>query len=202
MQQTAASIAIANKSAPITSPTISSESGEIAAARHGITFFSDPYSSGKCEWARTSQILVHAPPRPKNLLRLQEQLVLRLKELQLRRLLHQQLHLRPAVRRQRRLRRHPGLRLPMRLRQMHHRRRVSGLALLLHHPDKWRTLLLAEAVLPHRARRLPARHIQSRPPVCRRCILPPGIMCICLRRAASILIQTCRRTVFSTENDA
>jgi hypothetical protein len=43
MQQTAACIAIANKSAPITSPMISSENGEIAAARHGITFFSVRY---------------------------------------------------------------------------------------------------------------------------------------------------------------
>ena len=96
----------------------------------------------------------------------------------------------------------PGLRLPARLRQMHHRRRDSGLALLRHHPDKWRTLLPEEAALPHRVRRLPARHGRSRQPVCRRCILPRGIMCIFMRRAASILIQTCRRTVSSTKNDA
>ena len=85
---------------------------------------------------------------------------------------------------------------------MHHRRRDSGPALLRHHPDKWRTLLPEEAALPHRARRLPARHGRSRQPVCRRCILPRGIMCIFIRRAASILIQTCRRTVSSTKNDA
>ena len=95
-----------------------------------------------------------------------------------------------------------GLRLPARLRQMHHRRRDSGPALLRHHPDKWRTLLPEEAALPHRVRRLPARHGPSRQPVCRRCILPRGIMCIFMRRAASILIQTCRRTVSSTKNDA
>ena len=59
-----------------------------------------------------------------------------------------------------------------------------------------------EAALPHRVRRLPARHGPSRQPVCRRCILPRGIMCIFMRRAASILIQTCRRTVSSTKNDA
>jgi hypothetical protein len=90
----------------------------------------------------------------------------------------------------------------VRLRQMHHRRRARGLALLRHHPDKWRTLFPEEAALPHRARRLPARHGRSRQPVCRRCILPHGIMCIFMRRAASILIQTCRRTVSSTKNDA
>ena len=98
--------------------------------------------------------------------------------------------------------RRPGLRLPARLRQMHHRRRDSGLALLRHHPDKWRTLLPEEAALSHRVRRRPARHGRSRQPVCRRCILPRGIMCIFMRRAASILIQTCRRTVSSTKNDA
>ena len=63
-------------------------------------------------------------------------------------------------------------------------------------------LPLQEAALPHRARRLPARHGPSRQPVCRRCILPRGIMCIFMRRAASIPIQTCRRTVSSTKNDA
>ena len=114
-------------------------------------------------------------------------------------LLHKQLHLRPASSP---ATRRPGLRLPARLRQMHHRRRDSGLALLRHHPDKWRTLLPEEAALPHRVRRLPARHGRSRQPVCRRCILPRGIMCIFMRRAASILIQTCRRTVSSTKNDA
>ena len=100
------------------------------------------------------------------------------------------------------LRRHRRLRLPAQPRQMHHRRRDSGPALLRHHPDKWRTLLPEEAALPHRVRRLPARHGRSRQPVCRRCILPRGIMCIFMRRAASILIQTCRRTVSSTKNDA
>ena len=109
---------------------------------------------------------------------------------------------RPRVRLQQRPQRRPGLRLPVRLRQMHHRRRDSRPALLRHHPDKWRTLLPEEAALPHRARRLPARHGRSRQPVCRRCILPRGIMCIFMRRAASILIQTCRRTVSSTKNDA
>ena len=101
-----------------------------------------------------------------------------------------------------RLQQRPRLRLPVRLRQMHHRRRDNGPALLRHHPDKWRTLLPEEAALPHRARRLPARHGRSRQPVCRRCILPRGIMCIFMRHAVSTLIQTCRRTVSSTKNDA
>ena len=92
--------------------------------------------------------------------------------------------------------------LPAQLRQMHRHRQVSGPALLLHHPDKWRTLLPAVAVLPHQAPRLPARYTRFRQQVCRRCIPPRGIMCICLRRAASILIQTCRRTVSSIESDA
>ena len=205
-QQTAASIAIANKSAPITSPTISSGNGAIAAARRAITFLSVRYFSEKCGWARTSQTLARAHPRPRNLRRLQEQ--------------HPAARsggLQPARRSlseggsavfTREFARHstrdvaPGLRLPARLRQMHHRRRDSGPALLRHHPDKWRTLLPEEAALPHRARRLPARHGRSRQPVCRRCILPRGIMCIFMRRAASILIQTCRRTVSSTKNDA
>ena len=82
---------------------------------------------------------------------------------------------------------------------MHHRRRGNRPALLRHHPDKWRTLLPEEAALPHRARRLPARHGRSRQPVCRRCILPRGIMCIFMRRAASILIQTCRSYRFLYE---
>jgi hypothetical protein len=47
MRQTAASTATANKSAPITSPMISSENGEIAAARRGITFLIVRYFSEK-----------------------------------------------------------------------------------------------------------------------------------------------------------
>lgn len=115
--------------------------------------------------------------------------------------LHQQLRLRLRVRRQQRLQRRPGLRLPARLRQMHHRRRDSGPASLRRHPDKWRTLLREEAALSHRVRRRPARRGRSRQPVCRRCILPRGTMCIFTRRAASILIQTCRRIVSFTKND-
>ena len=98
--------------------------------------------------------------------------------------------------------RRPGLRLQAQFRKMHHRRRDRGLALLRHHPDKWRTLLPEEAALPHRVRRLPARRGPSRQLVCRQCILLRGIMCIFMRRAASILIQTCRRTVSSTKNGA
>ena len=203
MQQTAAFIVIANKSAPTTSPTISSESGAIAAARRAITFLSGRYFSEKCGWARTSQTLARAHPRRKNLRRLQEQLVQRLKERRSpARRRQKPLRLRLRVRRQQRPRRRPGFRLPVRLHKMHHRRRVSGPALLRHHPAKWRALLPEEAVLPHLARRLPARHGPSRQPVCRQCILPRGIMCIFMRRAASTLIQTCRRTVSSTKNDA
>ena len=98
--------------------------------------------------------------------------------------------------------RRPALRLPARLRQMHRRRQDSAPASLHRPPDKWRTPLPEEAALPHRARRLPAHHGRSKQPACRRCILPRGIMCIFTRRAASILIQTCRRTVSSTKNDA
>src|SRR4029077_19703506 len=79
-QQTAAFIAIANKSAPITSPTISSGNGGIAAARRAITFLSVRYFSEKCGWARISQTLARAHPRPRNLRRLPEQPVLRLKQ--------------------------------------------------------------------------------------------------------------------------
>ena len=43
--------------------------------------------------------------------------------------------------------RHLGLRLPARLRQMRHRRRDRAPVLLRRRPDKWRTLLLEEAVL-------------------------------------------------------
>ena len=203
-QQMAACIAIANKSAPITSQLISSENGEIVAARREITFFSVRYFSEKCEWARTSQTLVRARPSQKN--RRQSlaarvlQVHLQLKKPGLHRLQHQQYHLHPAVRQQQRLRRPRALRLPVPLRQMHHRLPDSGLALLHHPPDKWRTLLPAEAVLQPRVRRLPARPGRSKQPVCRRCILPRGITCICMRRAASILIRTCRHTVSFTEN--
>jgi len=202
-QQTAASIATASRFAPTTSLTISSGNGAIAAARRAITFLSVRYFSERCEWARTSQTLARAHPRQKNLRRLQEQLVLRLKERRSpARRRHKQLHLRQGVRRQQRPRRRPGVRLQARFRQMHHRRQDRELALLRHHPDKWRTLPPEEAALWRRARRLPARHGPSRQPACRRCILPRGIMCIFMRRAASILIQTCRRTVSSTKNDA
>ena len=179
MQQTAASIATASKSAPTTSPTISSGNGAIAAAHRAITFLIVRYFSEKCEWARTSQTLARAHLRPKNLRRLQ-----------------------PKERRSLVRRLPPALRLPAQLHKMHHRRRGSGPALLRHHPDKLRTLLPEEAVLPHQAHRLPARHGRSRQPVCRQCILPRGIMCIFMRRAASTLIQTCRRTVSFTKNDA
>jgi hypothetical protein len=67
MQQTAASIAIANKSAPITSLTTSNENGEIAAARRAITFFSVRYFSEKCEWVRISRTLAPARPQQRNL---------------------------------------------------------------------------------------------------------------------------------------
>ena len=73
-QQTAASIAILNKFAPTTSPTISRENGALAAARRAITFLSDRYFSEKCEWVKTSQTLARGPLRPKNLRRLQERL--------------------------------------------------------------------------------------------------------------------------------
>ena len=150
------------------------------------------FLSEKCEWARTSQTLARAHPRPRNLRLLQpkeRRSPARPPKPRRRRVrrLHKQLHLRP------------GLRLSARFRKMHHRRLVSGPASLRHHPDKWRTLLREEAALPRRARRLPARHGRSRQPVCRRCILPRGTMCIFMRRAASILIQTCRGTVSSTK---
>jgi hypothetical protein len=194
-QQTAASIAIVNKCVPNTSPTTSSESGVTAAARRAITFSSVLYFSEKCEWARTSQILARVHQRPRNLRRLRERLVPLLKELRLRRQLASRLHLRPAVRRPQRPRCRQGLR------QTHRCRRDSGLALLRLHRDRWRTPLREEAALLRRLRRLPVRHGRSRLRVCRRCILPRGIMCICMRHAASIVIQTCRRIDSSTEND-
>jgi hypothetical protein len=119
-QQTAASIAIANRFAPITSLMISSGNGALAAVHREITFLIVRYSSAKCEWARISQTLARAHPRQKNLRRLQEQLVPRLKERRLRRLLLH--HLRPEALRQQLLQHRPGLRLPVGLRQMHHRR--------------------------------------------------------------------------------
>jgi hypothetical protein len=83
MQQTAASIATANKFAPTTSPTISSADGGIVAAHRSITFFNVRYFWEKCEWARTSQTLARVHPRPRNLRRLRERLLLQLKVLQL-----------------------------------------------------------------------------------------------------------------------
>src|SRR5438045_1496311 len=113
-QQTAACIAILNKSVPTTSPTTSSANGAIAAARRAITFLIVRCFWEKCEWARTSQALERARPRPKNPRRRSEPAVLRLKELQPRRLLHKQLHLRPAARRQQHSRDRPGVRLQRR----------------------------------------------------------------------------------------
>src|SRR5262245_1876352 len=141
-QQTAASIAIANKSAPTTSPTTSSANGALAAARRATTFLSVRCFSEKCEWVRTSQTSAHVHRPPKNPRRLQEQLVLRPKDLRLRRPVHKQLRLRLRVRRQQRRPRRPGLRLPARLHLMHRRHRDNPLASLRHHPDKLRTLLL------------------------------------------------------------
>ena len=60
---TAACIATASRSAPITPRTISSENGVIAAAHHVITFSSARYSSEKCEWDRTSRTSARAHPR-------------------------------------------------------------------------------------------------------------------------------------------
>jgi hypothetical protein len=68
--------------------------------------------------------------------------------------------------------------------------------------DKWRTLLPEEAALWHRVRKLPARHGRSRQRVCRRCILQRGIMCIFMRRAASILDSNMPAYRFLYENDA
>jgi hypothetical protein len=98
MQPTGASIAIPNKSALITSPTISSGNGAIAVARHAITFLSAQCSSEKCEWARTLQTWARERPRLRNHRRRQVQLVLLLRELRLRQLPQLPLHLRPAVR--------------------------------------------------------------------------------------------------------
>src|SRR5262249_49503717 len=95
--QTAACIAIANRSAPITSPTTSSENGEIAAARHAITFFSVRCFSEKCEWARISQTLARVRPHQRNLPPPPEARVLQVHmQLKTRRLrpVHQQRHLR------------------------------------------------------------------------------------------------------------
>ena len=107
----------------------------------------------------------------------------------------------PVRRRRKQFRLHRRVRLPARLPHIHQRHPVNGLALLRHHPDKWRTLLPEAAALPQRARRLPARHGRSRQRVCRRCILPPGITCISIRHAASISIRTCRHTVSFTKSD-
>ena len=234
MRQTAVSIVIASKSAPITSPTISSENGEIAAVRRAITFLSGRFFSERCEWARTSQISARVRPRPKNRRRLQEEQVPELKPLPLRQRvpLHQlhlplplQRHLHPAVRREQHPRGRLGIRrqqrrqprrparlqpywrhrlrrhLPLRVLCTHRRRhRDNGPVSLRRHPDRWRTLLRGEAVLSHRLRKLPVPHGPSRQRACRQCILPRGITCIYMRRAASILIRTCRRIGFSTEN--
>src|SRR5262249_13379877 len=204
MQPTAASIAIANKSAPTTSPTISSENGVIGAARRAITFSIGRCSSEKCEWARTSQTSVRAHPRPRNLRRPPQAAVL---------LQHRQdKERRPRVRlpkpqRKRVSRRHKQLRLLPRVRREllpHHPRRLRQrylrvlrqLALLL------RPLLAQQPQVPplHQARKLRARRGRSRPRVCRRCIPPRGIMCISTHRAASTPIQICQPTVSFTKN--
>jgi hypothetical protein len=118
MRPTGASIVIASKSAPITSPTISSENGEIAAARRAITSLNVRYFSEKCEWARTSQTSARARRQQKNLRHPPEERVLQgrrqLKERRLRLLLQrQEQHLRSAIPRQQPLRHRPGPRLPL-----------------------------------------------------------------------------------------
>ena len=92
MQRMAASIAIANKSAPIISQTISNENGGIAAAHRAITFLIVRYSSGKCEWVRTLQISVRVHPHQRNLQRLLR------KGRRLPRLQRKQRHFRPRLR--------------------------------------------------------------------------------------------------------
>ena len=73
---------------------------------------------------------------------------------------------------------------------------------LLHrHLGRWRTPLRVEAARWHRARRLRARRGRSKQRVCRRCILQPGIIYICIRHVASISIRTCRHTVSFTKSD-
>ena len=50
--------------------------------------------------------------------------------------------------------------------------------------------------------KLRPRRGRSRQRACRHCILPPGIMCISMRRAASISIRTCHRIGSFTRNGA
>lgn len=61
-RQTAVSIAIVSKFAPITRRMISSATGGRVAARHGITFSSGQRCSGKCGWDRTWRISARARP--------------------------------------------------------------------------------------------------------------------------------------------
>jgi hypothetical protein len=198
MQQTAASTATASKSAPTTSPTISSGSGAPAAAHRAITFLIVRYFSEKCAWDRTSQTLARAHPHPRNPRR-QPQAAVLLQHLRAK-------EWRSPVRRRQPLRLHPQPRPSPQVRLL---QQLPQLRLYQKHQRAPRPLLLqlrrlqpqplrqAQVQLEQRAR----RHGRSRQPVYRQCILPRGTMCIFMRRAASILIQTCRRTVSCTKNE-
>lgn len=97
---------------------------------------------------------------------------------------------RPPKRRRRRVRRHQ---MQVRLRQQFQQ------ALLPPHRLRHQAW---QAEVRSRLRAQPPRRGRSRQRACRRCIPLRGIMCISMRRAASISIRTCRRTGSFTRNDA
>ena len=153
MLPTAAFIATASRCAPITPRTISSEAGEIAAARQLITFSSARYSLEKCEWDRTSRTSARAHPHSRRVLLQQQPLVL----------LHRQVHLpllpcRALRHRHKRRPRHKERRSPARP-PKRRRRRVRRLQMQVRLRQQFQQALLPPHRLVHKGSRRKFGHV-------------------------------------------
>jgi hypothetical protein len=178
--------------------------------RHAIIFSIVQYFSGKCEWARTSQISAPARQRKRKALRLH--LPVRLQQLPQRPPVHLRRKRRrappPLEARVLRLLSHKEGRSPVRRprKQVRPRQRLPlGEHRLRHHrprpPQRPPRALLLQPLRPevqplHRVRQLRG---PSRPRACHQCIQLPGIMCIFIRRAVLTSIRICRPIVFFTK---
>ena len=156
-----------------------------AAARHGTTFSSGLLYLGRCAWARTSRTSAHARQKKRKVLRPQAGQVPRRKQRRPPRALW--------PRRKPRVRRHQLLpRLQQRpqrhLLLLHRNRQPAPVRRVLHLRNLPRQQPLLPELQPlHQVRQL--RGLSKRRD-CRQCIPLPGITCIFIRRAVSILIRT------------
>ena len=178
---------------------ISSENGAIAGVRRVITFSIAQFFLGRCAWDRTLRTLVHARQRKRKVLHLLAVQVPRLKERRslpgpqsrqrwpVHRLLPQR---RPVLLRRSR---QPARLLRARRRPRHLRQQLQVRVSLRLHQGRLLRQLQVRVPRHLRDRRGPSRLRASH-----QCIPLRGIMCIFIRRAVSILTQTCRLIVFST----